>query len=124
MMDYQYTGAPVVGTPILGNHYIVSCDAEVCGAERESSRTIQGRINLAVYFDLLCFASGATLGENFNVVMLDASLSQPHGCCRVVQSSINVCTTYALCVLVSYVYLKLPTAVNFEMNERKRKKMH
>ena len=35
-----YTGAPVVGT-----HYIVSCDAEVCGAERESSRTIQGRMH-------------------------------------------------------------------------------
>ena len=35
-----YTGAPVVGTPILGTHYIVSCDTEVCGAERESSRTI------------------------------------------------------------------------------------
>ena len=32
---YIYTGAPVVGTPILGTHYIVSCDAEVCGAERE-----------------------------------------------------------------------------------------
>ena len=40
-----YTGAPVVGTPILGTHYIVSCDAEVCGAERESSRTIQGRMH-------------------------------------------------------------------------------
>ena len=36
----QYTGAPVVGT-----HYIVSFDAEVCGAERESSRTIQGRMH-------------------------------------------------------------------------------
>ena len=35
-----YTGAPLVGTPILGTHYIVSCDAEVCGAERESSRMI------------------------------------------------------------------------------------
>ena len=41
----QYTGAPVVGTPILGTHYIVSFDAEVCGAERESSRTIQGRMH-------------------------------------------------------------------------------
>ena len=41
-----YTGAPVVGTPILGTHYIVvSCDAEVCGAERESSRTIQERMH-------------------------------------------------------------------------------
>ena len=40
--SYYYTGAPVAGTPILGTHYIVSCDAEVCGAERESSRTIQG----------------------------------------------------------------------------------
>ena len=40
-----YTGVPVVGTPILGTHYIVSCDAEVCGAERESSRTIQGRMH-------------------------------------------------------------------------------
>ena len=57
-----YTGAPVVGTPILGTHYIVSCDAEVCGAERESSRTIQGRMHWAVYFALLCFASSATLG--------------------------------------------------------------
>ena len=56
-----YTGAPVVGTPILGTHYIVSCDAEVCGAERESSRTIQGRMHWAVYFALLSFASGATL---------------------------------------------------------------
>ena len=53
--------------------------------------------------------------------MLDASLSQLHGCCRVEQSSINVCTTYALCVLVSYVYLKRLTAVNFK-NERKKKK--
>ena len=35
---------PVIGTPILGTHYIVTCDAEVCGAERESSRTIQGRM--------------------------------------------------------------------------------
>ena len=41
----EYTGAPVVGTPILRTHYIVSCDAEVCGAERESSRTIQGRMH-------------------------------------------------------------------------------
>ena len=40
-----YTGAPVVGTPILRTHYIVSCDAEVCGAERESSRTIRGRVH-------------------------------------------------------------------------------
>ena len=53
--------------------------------------------------------------------MLDASLSQPHGCCRIEQSSINVCTTYTLCVLVSYEYLKLLTAVNFK-NERKEKK--
>ena len=37
---FAYTGAPVVGT-----HYIVSCDAEVSGAERESSRTIQGRMH-------------------------------------------------------------------------------
>ena len=43
----------------------------------------------------------------------------PHHC----QSSINVCTTYALCVLVSYVYLKLLTAVNFK-NERKKKKKY
>ena len=42
IIGLRYTGAPVVGTPILGTHYIVSCDAEVCGAERESSRTIQG----------------------------------------------------------------------------------
>ena len=41
----NYTGAPVVGTPIVGTHYIVSCDAEVCEAERESSRTIQGRMH-------------------------------------------------------------------------------
>ena len=41
----EYTGAPVVGAPILGTHYIVSCDAEVCGAERESSRMIQGRMH-------------------------------------------------------------------------------
>ena len=41
----EYTGAPVVGTPILGTHYIVSCDAEVCGAERESSRMIQERMH-------------------------------------------------------------------------------
>ena len=41
----QYTGAPVVGTPIVGTYYIVSCDAEVCGAERELSRTIQGRMH-------------------------------------------------------------------------------
>ena len=41
----SYTGAPVVGTPIVGTHYIVSCDAKVCGAERESSRTIQGRMH-------------------------------------------------------------------------------
>ena len=40
-----YTGAPVVGTQILGTHYIVSFDAEVCGAERESSRMIQGRVH-------------------------------------------------------------------------------
>ena len=59
---FEYTGAPVVGTPILGTHYIVSCDAEVCGAERESSRMMQGRMHWAVYFALLCFASGATLG--------------------------------------------------------------
>ena len=43
--DCKYTGAPVVGTPILGTHYIVSCDAEVCGAERESSRMIQERMH-------------------------------------------------------------------------------
>ena len=43
--------------------------------------------------------------------------------CRVYQSSINVRTTYALCVLVSYVYLKLLTAVNFK-NERKKKKKY
>ena len=41
----KYTGAPLVGTPILGTHYIVSCDAEVCGAERESSRMIQERMH-------------------------------------------------------------------------------
>ena len=41
----SYTGAPVVGTLILGTHYIVSCDAEVCRAERESSRMIQGRMH-------------------------------------------------------------------------------
>ena len=58
---WYYTGAPVVGTPIVGTHYIVSCDAGVCGAERESSRTIQGRMHWAVYFALLYFASGATL---------------------------------------------------------------
>ena len=40
-----YTGAPVLGTLILGTHYIVSYDAEVCGAERESSRMIQGRMH-------------------------------------------------------------------------------
>ena len=28
-----YTGAPLLGTPILGTHYIVSCDAEVCGPD-------------------------------------------------------------------------------------------
>ena len=44
-IEKSYTGAPVVGTRILGTHYIVSCDAEVCGAERESSRTIQGRMH-------------------------------------------------------------------------------
>ena len=55
--------------------------------------------------------------------MLDASLSQLQGCCRVEQASINVCTTYALCVLVSYVYLKLLTAVNLK-NERKKKKKY
>ena len=33
------------GAPLLGTHYIVSCDAEVCGAERESSRIIQGRMH-------------------------------------------------------------------------------
>ena len=60
--ESYYTGAPVVGTPILGTHYIVRCDAKVCGAERESSRTIQGRMHWAVYFALLCFASGATHG--------------------------------------------------------------
>ena len=53
-------------------------------------------------------------------MMLAASLSQPHGCRCVEQSSINVCTMYALCVLVSYVYLKFLTAVNFK-NERKNK---
>ena len=42
---YSYTGAPLVETPFLGTHYIVSCDAEVCGAERKSSRMIQGRIH-------------------------------------------------------------------------------
>ena len=42
---YIYTGALLVGTPILGTHYIVSCDAEVCGAERESSKMIQERIS-------------------------------------------------------------------------------
>ena len=41
----QYTGAPVVGTPILGTYYIVSYDAEMCGAERESSGMIQGRMH-------------------------------------------------------------------------------
>ena len=45
LIESLYTGASVVGTPILGTHYIVSCDAEVCGAERESSRTIQGRMH-------------------------------------------------------------------------------
>ena len=61
-LKLRYTGAPVVGTPILGTHYIVSCDAEVCGAERESSIMIQVRMHWAVYFALLCYASGATLG--------------------------------------------------------------
>ena len=37
---YIYTGAPVLGT-----HYIVIYDAEVCGAERESSRMIQGHMH-------------------------------------------------------------------------------
>ena len=60
--DLMSTGAPVVGTPILGTHYIVSCDADVCGADRESNRTIQGRMHWAVYFALQCFTSGATLG--------------------------------------------------------------
>ena len=55
-------GAPLLGTPILGTHYIVSRDAEVCGAERESSRMIRGRMHWAVYFALLSFAGGATLG--------------------------------------------------------------
>ena len=41
----HYTEAPVVGTSILWTHYIVSCDAEVCEAERESSRKIQGRMH-------------------------------------------------------------------------------
>ena len=36
----EYTGAPLLGTPILRTHYMVSCDAEVCGVERESSRMI------------------------------------------------------------------------------------
>ena len=43
--EMAYTGAPLLGTPILGTPYIVSCDAEVCGAERESSRMIQGRMH-------------------------------------------------------------------------------
>ena len=59
----------------------------------------------------------------YTVVMLAASLSRSHGCRRVLQSSINVCTTYALCVLVSYVYFKFLTAVNFK-NERKKKKKY
>ena len=82
-----YTGAPVVGTPILGTHYTVSYDAEVCRAERELSRMIQGRMHWAVYFALLCFASGATLGWNITytvvLVLLAAFLSRPHGCHRV-----------------------------------------
>ena len=41
IVDTKYTGAPLLGTPILGTHYIVSCDAEVCGAERESSKMVQ-----------------------------------------------------------------------------------
>ena len=45
MVDMNYTGAPLFGTPILGTHYIVSCDAEVYGAERKSRRMIQGRMH-------------------------------------------------------------------------------
>ena len=41
MQKKCYTGAPLLGTPTHGTHYIVSCDAEVCGAERDSSRMIR-----------------------------------------------------------------------------------
>ena len=40
----NYTGAPIDGTPVLGTHYIVTYDAEVCGAERQLSGIVQGRI--------------------------------------------------------------------------------
>ena len=36
-----YTGAPLIGNPILGTQYTISCNLEMCGVERESDRMIQ-----------------------------------------------------------------------------------
>ena len=38
---------------LLGTHYIVSCDAEVCAAERESSRMIQDDKSGVLKHDIL-----------------------------------------------------------------------
>ena len=43
--NVKYTGAPLLGTSMLGTRYVVSCNAEVRGAERESSSMIQGRMH-------------------------------------------------------------------------------
>ena len=49
---YIYTGAPLDGKD--GTHYIVSCETEMCGVERESSRTRHWRMHWAGCFALLC----------------------------------------------------------------------
>ena len=41
----KYTGALLLGNPILGTHYIVTCGAEVCAAERELNKMVQGRVH-------------------------------------------------------------------------------
>ena len=92
-VDHWYTGATLLDNPVVGTHYIVSCDAEVCGVERESSRMIQGRMHWAV-----CFTRCVSLV----VRPVAKTLPTPwcclphhfHGCRRVWQPCINVCTTY------------------------------
>ena len=102
-----YTGAPVVGTPILGTHYIVSCDAEVCGAERESALHCSAD-HMAVRLKLLY--SNQRHEQSVNVITLRkksentndtfvrtvrysivASTLRPCGLCTVVACRVVVC---------------------------------
>ena len=116
---YIHSGTPLLGNPFVGTRYIVSWDAEVCGAERESSRMIRD-----VYTERsvlrCCSASGAARGWNFSytLVLPAASLSRlPPRLTAEYKRMYNVCVVFSSFLCVP----QTPNGRDFK-NERNKKK--